>query len=38
MQNMPFTKGLLLHSKRTPFELQKDSFYNAIGPLFEGKI
>ena len=27
----PFSKGLVLHFKRTPFTLQKDSFYNAKG-------
>ena len=30
----PFSKGLVLHFKRTPFALQKDSFYNAKGTRF----
>ena len=36
-KNNGFSKGLLLACKRTRFDEQKDSFWNAKGPLLECK-
>ena len=33
----PFSKGLVLHFKRAPFTLQKDSFYTPKGLLLQCK-
>ena len=37
VKNNGFSKGLLLACKRTPFDEQKDSFWNAKGLLLECK-